>query len=709
VQNRSASGVKLELFLLSIVSLYIELLIIRWLSADMKAFTVFRTFPLIACFVGLGVGFALGKDRIFRWTPYAVLLWLATMRLSMWYNLNDKCLSALTVFQWNEVLAPTFEMMLLIPLFLVGPFLTMTCIGARLGFLLNQLKPLSGYGINLLGSLIGSAVFSGLAFTGLTPWQLLMPACILIFFYLPKERTSLLAAVLAIVVIPFSYLIVPADSPSATVQNTYWSPYQRIDLSTYHARTKKDLKAEKFIGLNLSVNHAFHQYFFLDNLDEEVLSAPVLNFTQARQLVYNTPFQIGTKCDDVLIVGAGTGQNVNAALSNGAKSVDAVEIDPVILKLGKQYNQHYVSDPRVHLYCDDARHFISGATHRYDRVVFSLLDSHTVAGQGSSVRLDCYVYTEQSIQKALSLLKPNGLLVISFLDAVPWMGPRLQATFEKAAGYPPLIARFGKTKDLGDAETFFIMGDAVRKGQLSVPQGFVPVKYDAIQGNRLLTDDWPYLYVQSNIVDVDYLSVVFEILMISIIVGRKLIFGPSQKVGWQMFFLGAAFIMLELHAISFLSLAYGSTWITSAIVINGILVMIFLANLLVLKFNRTFTSNQNLAYGALAISILASYFLPGDKLIANSNSLSVLALVTVVTLLPMACAGVIFATAFSQSQEPSRALAFNLFGAVLGGMLEYISNFVGIKNLELIALALYLASFLSMVLYKNKMVNLQEQ
>ncbi len=708
MNNTSTKAVKLELLLLSMASLYIELLIIRWLSADLRAFTVFRTFPLITCFVGLGVGFALGKDRFFRGLPYAVLLWLATMRLSLFYSWSDRCLSTQTIFQWNEVLTPTVEMMCLVPLFLIGPFLIMTCIGARLGLLLNQLPPLSGYGINLVGSLIGSAIFSGLAFTGLAPWQLFIPACILTFWYLPRDRASLTAAALTIVAIPLSYALIPADSPGLANQKTYWSPYQRIDVLTYHAPLKKEPKNDKFIGINLSVNHSFHQYFFVENPFEQVLPDEVDKLFKARQFVYNMPFKIGGRCEDVLIVGAGTGQNVNAALANGAKSVDAVEIDPIILRLGKQYNPSYASDPRVHLCCDDARHFMSGCTKKYDRVVFSLLDSHTVAGQGSSVRLDCYVYTEQSLKKALSLLKPNGLLLVSFLDVVPWIGPRLQATFEKAAGYPPLTVRFGNAKDLGDNETAFILGDAVRAGNMPIPDGYVPVKYQQIQGNRLLTDDWPYLYVQSNIIDVDYLLIVFEILMISLIVGRKLIFGPTQKVSWQMFFLGAAFIMLELHAISFLSLAYGSTWITSAIVINGILVMICLANLLVLKFNRTFASNQSLGYAALIISILASYFLPGDKLLVNCVALPVLALVTVVTLLPMACAGVVFATAFSQAENPSRALAFNLFGAVLGGMLEYTSNYVGIKNLELIAVALYVASFLSLALYKNSTLSSQQ-
>ena len=43
-----------------------------------------------------------------------------------------------------------------------------------------------------------------------------------------------------------------------------------------------------------------------------------------------------TPLDNVLIVGAGSGSDVAIALSKGAKHVDAVEIDPRILQIGKR-------------------------------------------------------------------------------------------------------------------------------------------------------------------------------------------------------------------------------------------------------------------------------------------------------------------------------------------------------------------------------------
>jgi hypothetical protein len=70
-------------------------------------------------------------------------------------------------------------------------------------------------------------------------------------------------------------------------------------------------------------------------------------------------------------------------------------------------------------------------------------------------------------------------------------------------------------------------------------------------------------------------------------------------------------------------------------------------------------------------------------------------LMTVVTLLPILMAGLIFATAFKVVQHPSRSFAFNLLGSVLGGLLEYLSTYVGINNLVLVSIFLYVFSYLA--------------
>ena len=135
-----------------------------------------------------------------------------------------------------------------------------------------------------------------------------------------------------------------------------------------------------------------------------------------------------------------------------------------------------------------------------------------------------------------------------------------------------------------------------------------------------------------------------------------------------MFFLGSAFILLELQSIAHLSLLYGSTWLTSSVVINSVLIMILIANVLVIKFGNKYKSHQAcqpVLYGLLLLALVLSFLLPVHTL---QNALGVYlgnTIVTIGTILPMLMAGVIFAIAFSQAKEPHLAFAFNLLGAVV--------------------------------------------
>ena len=74
---------------------------------------------------------------------------------------------------------------------------------------------------------------------------------------------------------------------------------------------------------------------------------------------------------------------------------------------------------------------------------------------------------------------------------------------------------------------------------------------------------------------------------------------------------------------------------------------------------------------------------------------------TLVTVLPLAFAALVFANSFKTAKDASGALAFNLFGAVLGGLLEYVSTYTGIRSLLIISFVLYAASLLCYVLHEK--------
>jgi hypothetical protein len=165
-----------------------------------------------------------------------------------------------------------------------------------------------------------------------------------------------------------------------------------------------------------------------------------------------------------------------------------------------------------------------------------------------------------------------------------------------------------------------------------------------------------------------------------------------------MFFLGSAFMLLELHSISFLSLLYGSTWITSAFVINGILLMILAATIATNNLGQVVDSKIKIVYAILFAAILTSFLISQEGVVsalASGGQFIQYSLVTILTILPMGIAAVVFASGLRASSNTSKALAFNLFGAVVGGLLEYLSTYLGIRNLLLVAASLYLCSMVS--------------
>src|SRR5437763_7542310 len=103
--------------------------------------------------------------------------------------------------------------------------------------------------------------------------------------------------------------------------------------------------------------------------------------------------------NDVLIVGAGSGNDVAVALASGARHVDAVEIDPVIQRLGYEhhFNRPY-QDPRVSVHISDGRAYLDQTSRRYDLILFALPDSLTLLSGQGNLRLESFLFTTASMR-----------------------------------------------------------------------------------------------------------------------------------------------------------------------------------------------------------------------------------------------------------------------------------------------------------------------
>jgi SAM-dependent methyltransferase len=168
----------------------------------------------------------------------------------------------------------------------------------------------------------------------------------------------------------------------------------------------------EFVAANLFVNHVGYQYIV--NLSPDFLARhPHVLGEPNEENHFNLPFRFVKVAPSVLIVGAGAGNDAAAALRNGSRFVDAVEIDPAILALGKKQHPERPYDwPQVAVHLTDARNFLKRSQNRYDLILFGALDSHTEFSDYSNMRLDNFVYTLESFREAREHLAPDGVLYL---------------------------------------------------------------------------------------------------------------------------------------------------------------------------------------------------------------------------------------------------------------------------------------------------------
>src|ERR671925_832859 len=88
----------IRLFLVSSTLLFTELLLIRWIPANVKYVGFFSNFLLMASFLGIGLGILLGRsDRRLPLSPFGPLL-LVTFALVTQVQLNVKVTSTQEIF-----------------------------------------------------------------------------------------------------------------------------------------------------------------------------------------------------------------------------------------------------------------------------------------------------------------------------------------------------------------------------------------------------------------------------------------------------------------------------------------------------------------------------------------------------------------------------------------------------------------------------------
>lgn len=678
--------------LVTMVSLLLELVMIRWLASVFPVFAFFKNFTLLACFLGLGAGYAVSGRQ--SCAPAMVLPMLALfvgIITLLRYDLGGSSdvfaglpMSEQTsIHIWMDKLNLFAMFRQSVPLYLLlgMSFVLCACIcypvGQLCGKLLQATDSLKAYGLNLAGSILGVLVLFVMSLCWLPPiiWFTAV-AGVLLFFVLSKDNR------MAFGVASFCLLLTVLGWPVETEIQRIYSPYQLLERMT------------RGNGLtNILSGGAYYQKVF--DLSDKMRVNEGESERYARAY-YEFPFNFKKKPERVAIVGAGSGNDVAAALRMGASHVDAIEIDPAIAFMGKHaHPEHPYDDPRVTLHINDARNFFRTAKQQYDLIIYGVLDSHTAISHASNLRVDSYVYTREGITEAFNLLKPDGVVSIAFALPNESLGFKLSHILQGMPGAgKPLAVRVLYDSN---STTAFV----TRKGgNVAMPDtkayeaiGFTNVSDHFAQPYpeaSIPTDDWPFFYMISRTYPVSYMIALGMVLLLSYMFVRKTIgfTDPIERSYLPFFFLGAGFMLVETKAITELGLHLGGTWFVIAVTIAMVLLMAFLANLMV---QRQMAPRMGLAYLGLFASLLVGYFYARNHAMFDLGSPAASLVVSCVLLtLPLFFSGFVFSTLIGSAKvNISTALAYNLMGALFGGLMEYNSMYFGFAFLYLLAIGFY--------------------
>jgi SAM-dependent methyltransferase len=690
---------------LSVLIMFLEMLLIRWVGTELRVFAYLQNGVLVAAFLGLGLG-ARNARQPARLLPGMLALTLVAAVISdpfRWY-LGEGVTQGLAAFQdsvvWFETIggqwppyvrtALVFFSLCISLVLLASVAYAFRPLGQWLGAWMDAYpRPIAAYTANILGSLFGIALFVA-ATVSLTPpvvWLaaagVALAACAV---WAEDGRLARATAVGLAVALPLWAMGVSRP--------TLWSPYQKLTLLPLMQPVSGfGEPTDVQCGEVLEVNNV--AYLSLLDLDQShmAVSPHLYPPGEVRTSHYRLPHEIVGPRRRVLVVGAGGGNDVAAALEYGAEAVDAVEIDPAIVRVGRARhpNQPY-SSPRVSVSVDDARAFFRKAEGPYDLIWFGLLDSHTNPSAYSNVRLDHFVYTRESFEDMKRLLDPSGVVVLFFAPQADWISGRLVRLMTETFGTPPLAAKLeSSTVCMGWGGLLLIGGQEealapVRARANADPELrarlFDPSVYPS--DVTVTTDDWPYLYLPGPGVPRYHLLIGLACLGLGLAL-RRALFRPGEPVNAPMLLLGMGFMLLEVVGVSRAALYFGTTWSVNAYVVGSIFAMILLANLVASRYHVSVTGWP--AWGLMG-SILALALLPTAGMAALPLGFRIV-IAGGFLALPVFFSGLIFVTAWAATERKDLAFGSNLLGSLVGGVASMLSMAIGFRALMLVVLAVY--------------------
>jgi hypothetical protein len=187
-----------------------------------------------------------------------------------------------------------------------------------------------------------------------------------------------------------------------------------------------------------------------------------------------------------------------------------------------------------------------------------------------------------------------------------------------------------------------------------------------------------------------YIETMLLILAFSLVLVRGASGPIRQTLRYlDLFFMGAAFLLIETENVVQFALLFGTTWFVNALVFAGILLSILGA----IEVSRRVTIPRPvILYTALFGALLVQWLIRPGALLPLPLVPRFIAAISV-AFLPIFLANLIFANRFKGVGSSTSAFGANLLGAMVGGILEYFALITGYQALLLVIAGLYGLAF----------------
>ncbi len=384
--------------------------------------------------------------------------------------------------------------------------------------------------------------------------------------------------------------------------------------------------------------------------------------------------------DDVLILGAGTGNDVSFALKNGAQNIDAVELDTTLVKLAEaKHPDKPFGSSNVRLYTEDPRSFLRHTNKKYDLIEFCYFNPGRSDSAPYAIKQDNFLNTTECFNLALKRLKPGGVIFVGFSaqgDSIA--AARLHASVA-STGEPAQVAYLQHDADSDPLATkyfFFGLGPGIKllsKSDLEplVTQFIHVTPFENIPTDEKgASDNFPFVRAEDREIQNSW---IFGLAVASL----SVLLPFYRKAKNQPFYLPPLCFGITLALANYLSFASfsliaGFHWVTNCLLLVFNCLCFFACSQIDPSLKAKFSW---LAYliSAVACGLVAGFANEPLVVCASEN------------LLILTCAFCID-NAFERYDSPSLVVYFTLAGLTIGSVSAIVALYFGLSSLGIVGL-----------------------